>query len=297
MQLAQYQLALQDYDQALMYKPGYSWAYYSKGLAYFSLKSYEQAIENLNQALLLTSDKSLQTKIYTRRGRIYQQMGEQTLALQNLHQALVFLPRNCNIYNACAIAHIRLQEYHLAIQACNWAISINNALPYIYDTRAIAYLGLNNLRQARLDLARAWELDPHSIACGWHREWLRLCQENPDGASVDTLKKLSEMASEHKLISVCEGVALWINGTNNEALQEFDRSIQFEPVQWDAPFWKGMAFASLGRDEEARANIQSALAQGMPTALLSPLRWLEKDHPEFFREFALPLLTNTKIEG
>ncbi|HVB62335.1 MAG TPA: tetratricopeptide repeat protein, partial [Ktedonobacteraceae bacterium] len=88
----------------------------------------------------------------------------------------------------------------------------------------------------------------------------------------------------------CKGVACWIRGNYDEALAALQQSIAEKPNQEDAHFWQGMAYASLGRDEEARAAIERALQTPFPPLLLAPLRWFEQDRPDFYTAYVAPLL-------
>jgi len=69
-----------------------------------------------------------------------------------------------------------------------------------------------------------------------------------------------------------------------------ERPIQMTPEDWDAYFWKGMTCASMGHDEEAIAAIERSLTLDMPPILLSTLRWFERDRPQFYQKYVVPLM-------
>ncbi len=50
-----------------------------------------------------------------------------------------------------------------------------------------------------------------------------------------------------------------------------------------------MIYVSLSQYEEAKAAIEEVLKL-LPPVLLAPLRWFEQDKPEFYVEYAAPLL-------
>ncbi len=83
---------------------------------------------------------------------------------------------------------------------------------------------------------------------------------------------------------------MWLQRNFEEALQELEQAIQMAPEEWDAYFWKGMAYASLGRDEEATTAIEKALELDLPPILLTPLRLFEQDRPDFYQKYVVPLL-------
>jgi len=63
----------------------------------------------------------------------------------------------------------------------------------------------------------------------------------------------------------------------------------------DIFFWKGIVHAYLGKDNEAIAAIEKSLELGLPPLLLSPLRWLEQDRPDFYRKYAASLLARFEM--
>ena len=76
-----------------------------------------------------------------------------------------------------------------------------------------------------------------------------------------------------------------------EVLTELEQATSLAQGRGEnACFWKGMAYASLGRDGEAIAAIEQALALELPPLLLAPLRWFEQDRPDFYEQFVAPLL-------
>ena len=68
------------------------------------------------------------------------------------------------------------------------------------------------------------------------------------------------------------------------------------PEDWDAYFWKGMACASIGQDEEAIAAIERSLTLDMPPILLTPLRWFEQDKPDFYQKYVVPLMARYELQ-
>lgn len=245
--------------------------------------------QDFNQALNCSPDRVAQGTVSAVRGLTCHFRGEYKQALQDYHSTLICLPQHFITFSNSGLTHAFLKEYQLAIHACNNAIALSPRFGCAYDNRGLAYLGLDNLPQARADFEQGWELDSTHITHGWHVERVRLCQEPPSQEAAQRLDKLVEIGTEHELMhvyieNVCKGLAYWIRGRSGEALGEFDQSIKFESIQWDAYFWKGFVYAAMGSDDEARTAIQAALANNMPPILLAPLRWVKL---ALYQEFAL----------
>ena len=92
------------------------------------------------------------------------------------------------------------------------------------------------------------------------------------------------------MASVCRAVALFLAQRFEPALVELEQAATTRLHDCDPYFWRGMAYAYLGNDEEARTAVDKALALEMPPILLSPLRWLEQDRPAAYKAWVEPLL-------
>ena len=130
-------------------------------------------------------------------------------------------------------------------------------------------------------------------------EWIEMITEQANQNTGKRLTAIAAQKSENSIDQyvaiVCQGVALSIEGKLKEGLVELQRAILLEPREWDAHFWKGMICAYLGRNIEAIEAIKKSLDVDLPPILLGPLRWLEKDRPEFFEKYAAPLLKEFEV--
>jgi hypothetical protein len=85
-----------------------------------------------------------------------------------------------------------------------------------------------------------------------------------------------------------------LEGKVKEGLHDMERAIALHPEEWDAYFWKGMLLAyyyrGLPHGDQVMTMIEQSLAAGLPTQLLTPLYWLEKDLPDLFVKYVRPLL-------
>ena len=89
---------------------------------------------------------------------------------------------------------------------------------------------------------------------------------------------------------------MWLLRNFEEAQLVLEQPIQLTPGASDPYFWKGMAYASLGHDEDAIAAIEHSLELELPPILLTPLRWFEQDRPEFYQKYVVPLMARYDLE-
>jgi tetratricopeptide (TPR) repeat protein len=82
--LGDYQLAIDDYNQAIRLNPDYTEAYYNRGIAYFNLGHYQLAIDDYNQAIRLNPDYA---EAYNNRGGAYFRQGNNKLGCRDAQKA------------------------------------------------------------------------------------------------------------------------------------------------------------------------------------------------------------------
>jgi Flp pilus assembly protein TadD len=122
-----------------------------------------------------------------------------------------------------------------------------------------------------------------------------MCQKQPSLTATEKLEAIAAIDPQHYIAYVCLGVALWIRGYFDQALTELKLAVPLNREEWDAYFWQGIVCASLGQDEEAIASIEQSLQLDLPPLLLAPLHWFEQDKPDFYEQYAIPLLTRYDV--
>ncbi len=123
-------------------------------------------------------------------------------------------------------------------------------------------------------------------------EWVTICQEKPELETAERLEAIAAVDPDNVNAYTCRGVALWIRASLEEASAELNRAIELDPELEDIFFWNGMVLAYLGKEEEAIAAIEKSLELRLPPALLTPLRWIEQDRPDFYNKYVVELLAH-----
>jgi tetratricopeptide (TPR) repeat protein len=286
--LKDYPRAIQDFDQAVELDPKAAWAYGNRGITYGLLKDYPRAIQDFDWAVELDPHY---VWAYGSRGITYRLLKDYPRAIQDFDRAVELNPKVAWVYGSRGITYRLLKDYPRAIQDFDRTVELNPKAAWVYGARGLTRLWLKDVRHATADYTRSWELDPTDVSHGWMTEWSKMCQERVDLDAAERLEAIAAVDSQNYAAYVCRGVARWIHEHFHEALAELDLAIPLDPEEWDAYFWKGMACASLGRDEEALTALEKALAVGLPPVLLSPLHWLEQDKQDFYKNYVLTLLT------
>ena len=285
-QLKNYELAIVDFTRAIELDPHLSWTFSSRGEAYCRIKEYKKAIDDLDRAIELDSED---VNAYSNRGLARFNLREYEQAISDYTRAIELDAKDAWSYNNRGLSYYYQKEYERAIQDCSKAIELNALFGCAYDNRGTIYLAMNNLEQARSDILTGWKLTPTHISHGWSVEWSAMCLARPDVRMAERLEVLAQIDSEDYIAYVCRGVALWIRGDFEGALQQLERAISLE-MKEDAYFWKGIVCASMGRDDEAASALKQAIAWGVPVLLQVPLNWLKEDRPEFYEQYIALLL-------
>jgi tetratricopeptide (TPR) repeat protein len=287
--LNKYRQAIEDCNQALELNSNYARAYFHRSIAYSRLHEFQAAIEDCNQAHILDPRDSW---AYIQRGTIYRELKDYQQAFEDFEIAIELNPNEAWAYAQRGITYSILKQYEAALADFNRTIELNPKYARIYGRRGFIYLVLNDITQAQSNYARSWEQDSTLIHFGWMAEWTSMCQSTPDLRMAERLEIIASSDPEAHASFVCRSVAMWLRQYYNEALVLLEQAIQVGPDDWgwDSSFWKGMTYASLGRDEEAIAAVERSLELELPPILLTPLCWFEQDRPDFYQKYVVPLM-------
>jgi len=295
--LHRYQEAIGYLSTAITHNLKTAEVYTNRGVAWRDCpeSNYTHALADFTYALSL-DPQSVET--YVERGILYRRHEQYQKAIDDFNSALKLNDTLASVYAQRGRAYRKLERYQKAITDFDRALDLNPTLPWAYEQRGIAYLRLNDLNQARFDFIRGWKLDLTDVDpagsltmnAGWMAEWARMCQEGRDAGMAERLETIAKVDPQQYEGLVCLAAALWLRGHFNKSLEKAEEALQKEPNEWDAPFWRCMACASLHHDTEAQEAMHEALRKGMPPILLTPLHWLEEKRPDFYEQYALPIL-------
>ena len=137
--------------------PKFYYAYFGHGKAYLNRGDYDNAIENLTQAILLKPDKAL---AYFWRGKAYLDKGNYDSTITDLTQAILLKPDYVNAYVSRANAYYKKEDYDNAISDLTEAIELKPDDAYAYFGRGRTYYYKGDYDNAILDFTKAIELKP-----------------------------------------------------------------------------------------------------------------------------------------
>ena len=106
-----FNLAVEDYTQAIELDPNYHRAYFGRGSAHTGLGNYKESIEDYTLAISLRSDY---TEAYINRGNVYRSLERFDEAFADYQRALELAPGNLNAYRNRGWAHELRGDLELA---------------------------------------------------------------------------------------------------------------------------------------------------------------------------------------
>ena len=163
-QKSQYDLALQDFNQALQLDPGSLLAYENRGNLYLTTGKYEQAIQDLSQALRLDANGSDVASVYYFRALAYSDNGEYSQAVADFSQTIALQPANADALNGRCFNGAIVGQLQPALADCNQSLTLRPNDVDTLDSRCFVYLKMNNPDAAIADCNAALVINP-KMAC------------------------------------------------------------------------------------------------------------------------------------
>ena len=150
--------ALADVNQALELH-NYAGHYLAKGLVYFTLGNYEQAVADFTKVIKRDPfEKETIYNAYVQRANSHKKLGNYPQAIDDFHQASNLLPDRTLAYTGQAKLHFDQNNYQQAIKDYTKVIELQPNNANVYSSRAFAYTELGKKRKAAADYKQALEI-------------------------------------------------------------------------------------------------------------------------------------------
>ena len=178
-----YDLAIQDYDQAIRMKPDLAIAFNNRGVAYLREGQYDLAIRDFDATIRLKPDYA---SAYANRGSAYDDKGQYALAIQDLDRAIGLTPDDAAALNNRCYA--RAEAGHGIIPAlldCNESLLLRPGEPATLDSRGFVYLHLGRFDDAIRDYNAALSKDARVASSLYGRGFARLREGDKTGGAAD----------------------------------------------------------------------------------------------------------------
>ncbi|HEX7556778.1 MAG TPA: tetratricopeptide repeat protein [Leptolinea sp.] len=121
--LGNYDLAINEYKEALKINPNLTFLHISIGANYRQLKQYDRAIEYFAQAASINETIGVRDSLpYLAIGKTYTQMGEFFSAARNVKKAIQYDPTSPDVYGQLGIVYFKSHNYEGSLDPLKCAI-------------------------------------------------------------------------------------------------------------------------------------------------------------------------------
>lgn len=286
-----------DYSQCIRLKPEFIY-YYKRGVAKANLGQNSEAIEDFNQAGLYKKDD---TNLLYNRGKGNWMMGREEDAISDLNR-LIELDSNYSLaYNLRGVIKDHTGNIQAAILDYNKAIRLNPNYAYAYVNRGAAKIAIGQIQEGIDDYNLAINLDPNNATAFNNRasaknqlgfsieaiqDYDKAIQFNPNDpwfyfnrgmtkiklgyyqGAIDDLDKTLEMDSTNGPALINRGFAKGKIKLYQEAILDLNKAIRLNSKKADAYANRGVTYINLDKPKEAIADFSKAIELDSSNALI-----------------------------
>ncbi len=252
--LQKYELALDDFNKAIEINPNFAILYYNRGNLYINQQKYDLALSDYDKAIEINPNYA---EAYVNRGVLYDDQRKYELALADYSKAIDINPNLAEAYVNRGLLYKDLQKYDLALSDYSKAIDINPNLAEAYVNRGVLYRLQEKYDLALSDYSKAIDINPNLAEAYVNRGVLYRLQEKYDLALADWNKAI-EINPNYAEAYVNRGVLYFEQKKYELALSDYNKAIEINPNLAQAYLGRGGLYAILGQPEKVKIDLQQA---------------------------------------
>ena len=188
----------------------------------------------------------------------YEQMGDADEAMHWYARMIELWPKEIAPYHRLSIMALEQKDPRHALAWIEKGLEVNEAIPELWNNRALALTDLEEYEQAEKAYRRAIDLRPQNWEAYYNFGRMCLFQKNfADAESL--LRKAVELDPQSATAVNNFGLALRGLYRFDEAALAFDRAIELQPNYFEARFNKGAALYGAQRFDEAEVQLRETI--------------------------------------
>ncbi|BAZ90315.1 tetratricopeptide repeat protein [Raphidiopsis curvata NIES-932] len=247
-------MALAAINQAIKLQPKDTSLYTQKFYILLSLTRYQEAVELMDQAILLNPHHGF----YMNRGGARRELGDYKGAIDDYTQAINISPELASAYYERGGARRELGDYKGAIDDYTQAIKIEPELASVYYERGGARRELRDYKGAIDDYTQAINIFPELASAYYERGGVRRKLRDYKGA-IDDYTQTIKIEPESAFLAYYErGGARRELGDYKGAIDDYTQAIEISPEFASAYYERGFARRELGDENGAGFDFQRA---------------------------------------
>ena len=248
--------ALADYDKALQFEPQSMKLLSARGKIKHDMGDFYGAIADFEKMIGIKPEDG---STYFLRGQSRQGIEDYAGAQKDFTQAIRLGFELPDVYHQRSRARLLLGDPKGAIADCNKALKWNTFFfyPEYFNTKALAYIMLHDYTKAILTLDKTLSEEPDNVEAHEIRfsAWVGL--EDYEAAR-DEAHYLLEEYPDNPFYNFSFGFACLKIGSHQEALAAFNKTLEINPDDAEAYYYRGEAKFMLEDIEGAKSDYQHA---------------------------------------
>lgn len=266
-QLAQYEMCLNDYTQAIQNATSQAEAatyYANRGAVYALQNAWQRALDDFTQALNLNTEFA---RAYESRAGVYEKLGQYEQAIADYSTFLNLKPDSVNAYLQRAQAYEQTGNLNAAISDYTQALALQPDASAYYN-RGQLYQAIQQYDQALQDYNQAIQQDPNYAQAYFARGSIAYQNGQYDDAVLDLTKAIS-LGYGNPDVYVFRGIAYLQKQQGPPAIEDFTQALSLAPERIDLYFYRAQAYVLT---ENTKAAIDDLTQFLNLAAADSPLR-------------------------
>jgi tetratricopeptide (TPR) repeat protein len=235
------------YDHTLKVTTGNSFIYCNRGVAYYVLGNYKQAIEDYNRAIETNPELAV---AYNDRGAAYDKLGDRVQAVSDFDRAIEIRPEYPDAYNGRGVVYSALGRNEEAISDFDKAIEINQEYAEAYNNRGIVHAAMSNPDKAISDYDIAIGINPGNAEVYYNRG-IAYGKRGNHSLAIEDFDRAIEINPAHTEAHFNRCVAQDKLGNHSQAIEDCGRAVEIDPAHAEAYFNRGVAYGELGNYKQA----------------------------------------------
>lgn len=156
----QYDEVLKQANEAIDIFPNQSYLYYAAGYADYKKKRFVEALDNLNQALIMTGKNNQQKiSVYNVLGLVYDELGQSDKSTEAFETALSINPRNAETLSQYSLVlSRRIEQSEKAIAMADKVLTEGNQSAVVYQWIAEVFYNQKKFEKANQSIKQAIQL-------------------------------------------------------------------------------------------------------------------------------------------
>jgi tetratricopeptide (TPR) repeat protein len=175
-------------EKALEIDPYYAEAWYNKGLVYYKMKKYNEALECYNKALEIDP---YYAEAWNNKGNVYYKMKEYNEALECYNKALEINSFDAGAWNNKGNVYYKMKKYNEALECYEEAIKLNPYYAEAWYNKGLVYYEMKKYDEAIKCYNKATDINPYDAKVWNNKAGVYIEMKKYDEASKCFMKIFS----------------------------------------------------------------------------------------------------------